>query len=819
MFRLDLNGEWKFKKVSESEWLKGSAPGSVFNDLLKAGRIEDPFYRDNEDLAKETASHDYEYTRSFEIDKKMLEHERITLLCKGLDTLAAVSLNGRLLAETDNMHRTWEFDIKEFLHEGSNNIRIELRSPVAYIERKYAENPIWGASDAMKGFPYIRKAHCMFGWDWGPQIPDLGIWRDISISGFGEDRLEDVYVTQQHGDGRAGLDIRVRLDRKSRRELTVNALVTTPDGGVTEKSISTCENTVHIMLDIEKPELWWPNGFGSQPLYAVEVGLLENGILLDRNEMKIGLRTIRIKREKDSWGESFEFAVNGVSIFMMGADYIPEDSLLSRCSRERTEKLIKSCIDANFNCIRVWGGGFYPEDYFYDLCDAYGLIVWQDFMFACAAYDLTPEFERSISGEAADNVKRLRHHASLGMWCGNNEMETAWANWDFPKTDKLRADYTRMFEALLPSIVEENDPNTFYWPSSPSSGGGFADPNSESMGDVHYWDVWHGLKAFSDYRKFHFRFVSEFGFQSFPSIKTIETFSLPEDRKIFSYVMEKHQKNGSANGKILYYLSENFNYPRDFESLIYTSQLLQAEAVRCGVEHWRRNRGRCMGAIYWQLNDCWPVASWAGIDYFDRWKALHYFARRFFAPVLLSACDDGARVSLHITNETMEPFSGEIGWKLRSNDSSVLEEGRVPVRSDTLSSASFCELDFEKHLADKAMRRKTYLEYGLYSGDRFVSGGTVLFVKAKHFEFLDPHMAVRVEDAGEEFRIGVFAQAYAKYVGLDLTNGDCIFSDNYFDMPAGDKRLVTVKKSSLSKPMTTGEFADGLKIRSIYDLA
>ena len=819
MFKLDLNGEWQFKKVSEAEWLKGSVPGSVFNDLLKTGRIEDPFYRDNEDFAKEIASHDYEYTRSFYIDNKMLEHDRIALLCKGLDTLAAVSVNGRLLAETDNMHRTYEFDIKELLHEGSNSIRIELRSPVVFIGMKHAENPIWGANDAMKGFSHIRKAHSMFGWDWGPQIPDLGIWRDISVTGFGEDRLEDVYVTQKHENDRVGLDIRVQLGRKSERTLTVKARVTAPNGSTVEKTISIVESIEHVILQVEKPELWWPNGFGSQPLYVVEVDLLENGILLDKNEMKTGLRTIEIKREKDKWGNSFEFAVNGVSIFMMGADYIPEDNLLARCSCERTEKLIKSCIDANFNCIRIWGGGCYPEDYFYDLCDTYGLIVWQDFMFACATYDLTAEFEQSIAREATDNVKRLRHHASLGIWCGNNEMETAWANWSFPKTDKLRADYTRMFEVLLPSIVEENDPNTFYWPSSPSSGGGFVEPNSENMGDVHYWDVWHGLKPFSDYRKFYFRFVSEFGFQSFPSMKTVETFSLPEDRNIFSYVMEKHQKNGSANGKILYYLSENFKYPRDFESLIYTSQLLQAEAIKFGVEHWRRNRGRCMGAIYWQLNDCWPVASWAGIDYFGRWKALHYFARRFFAPVMLSACDDGAKVSLHLTNETMKPFSGEIRWKLQNNDSGVLEEGRVPVQSDALSSASFCDLDFEKLLVDKAMQRRTYLEYRLYSGNQFISGDTVLFVKAKHFEFLDPHIAVRVEDAGEELRVEVFAQAYAKYVGLDLTNEDCIFSDNYFDMAAGAKKLVTVKKSSLSKPMTIEEFIDGINVKSIYDLA
>lgn len=819
MFRLDLGGEWKFKKTADTEWLKAAVPGSVFNDLLNAGRIEDPFYRDNEDFAREIASHDYEYVRNFDIGKDMLAHEKIMLRCEGLDTLVAVSINSRLVAETDNMHRTYEFDVKGLLREGSNSIRVELRSPVAYIEKKHAENPLWGASEAMAGFPHIRKAHCMFGWDWGPQIPDAGIWRSISIQGFAGDRLADVYITQKHESGKVELDVRVALERATAKPLDVKVAFVKPDGGVICKNITTVGALENIKLTVDVPELWWPNGFGGQPLYGAEIEVYDGGMLLDKRDMKIGLRTMEVRRNKDQWGESFEFAVNGVSIFMMGADYIPEDNLLSRCSPERTEKLIKDCIGANFNCIRVWGGGHYPEDWFYDLCDVHGLVVWQDFMFACAAYDLTGDFERNIAKEAEDNVKRLRHHASLGIWCGNNEMETAWAHWNFPKTDKLRADYVKMFEELLPAVVEKHDPATFYWPSSPSSGGGFADPNGEGRGDAHYWDVWHGLKPFTDYRKLFFRFVSEFGFQSFPGLKTVESFTLPEDRNIFSRVMEKHQKNGSANGKILYYLSENFKYPKDFEALLYTSQLLQAEAIKYGVEHWRRNRGRCMGAIYWQLNDCWPVASWASVDCFGRWKALHYFAKKFFAPVLLSACDEGLKVSLHVTNESMVVYEGTVKWKLRSNDSSILREGEAAVRVDALSSAAGVELDFESILAEEKLQRKTYLEYGLYTDGLCISDGTVLFVKAKHFEFLDPHIAVRVEDAGDEYRLEVFAQAFAKYVGLDLSDADGIFSDNYFDVSAGAKKLVTVKKASLSEQTDIEKFAEGLTVKSIYDLA
>ncbi len=386
-------------------------------------------------------------------------------------------------------------------------------------------------------------------------------------------------------------------------------------------------------------------------LYTVRAELLNGTRVLDSWEKRIGLRTMEIKRQKDSWGESFEMCVNGVSIFAMGADYIPEDNLLPRVTAERTRRLLEDCKLANYNAIRVWGGGYYPDDWFYDACDELGLVVWQDFMFACAIYELTEEFEENIRREVIDNVRRLRHHASLGLWCGNNEMEWQVDDDVYFATHKQKADYIRMYEYLIPKTLREHDPVTFYWPASPSSGGGFDEPNDPNRGDVHYWDVWHGDKPFTEYRKFFFRNASEFGFQSFPCLKTVESFTKPSDRNIFSYVMEKHQRNKSANGKIMNYMAQTFLYPTDFDTLLYASQLLQAEAVRYGVEHWRRNRGRCMGAIYWQVNDCWPVASWSSIDYYGRWKALHYMARRFYAPVLLSCEEEGTLTQTTCVND------------------------------------------------------------------------------------------------------------------------------------------------------------------------
>ncbi len=828
MNSLNLNGSWKMKSTKDAGLINATVPGSVFNDLLVAGRIEDPFYRDNEDLALEIASGDYQYERTFQVTSEFLKQDRILLCCEGLDTLSEIRLNGMLVANTDNMHRRYEFDVKDILKENENTLCITLFSPVEYVLEKQKEDPTWGASDSIEGFQHLRKAHSMFGWDWGPKIPDLGIWRDIYLVGYDTARLDDVYISQKHSSGGVSLDVRVKHSLTgqlcqfcSDKTLTLEVLVTSPQKESTQKRLEvTGHYENHIVFEIGDPELWWPNGYGKQPLYNITVLLKDGTALLDEKKLDIGLREIKVIREKDQWGESFEFNVNGISIFAMGADYIPEDNLLPRCSPEKTERLIKDCVAANFNCIRVWGGGHYPWDYFYELCDKYGLIVWQDLMFACAVYTMTDSFSENIEAEARDNIRRIRHHASLGLICGNNEIETAWVDWNFPyQTNKLKADYIKQFEVLLSKVSMEEAPELLYWPSSPSSGGCFEKPNDYNSGDVHYWDVWHGQKPFTDYRKFFFRFCSEFGFQSFPSVKTIDTFTLPGDRNIFSAVMEKHQKNGAANGKILYYLSETFKYPKDFSSLVYTSQVLQAEAIRYGVEHWRRNRGRCMGAIYWQLNDCWPVASWASIDYYGRWKALHYSAKRFFAPVLVSACDEGTKIRLNISNETLEKTSGTIRWKLVRNRTGIVSQGTFEVNTAPLSSEYFEDLDFTGDLLTKEEKQNSYFEYSYSVDGNTVGEGIVLFVKPKHFNFLNPGIETEVVESGDRYLINVKAGELAKYVWLDLKGNDCIFSDNCFDLSKDGTRQITVMKESLEEETSCALLSESLTVTSIFDIA
>lgn len=813
--QVNLGGAWRMREADSETWHSAHVPGSVYADLMADGTMPDPFWRENELDAFERMKKDYVYQRAFTVTEAQLAHAHVELVCEGLDTLAHVSLNGHEIAFADNMHITWVWDVKEQLHTGENTLEIRFDSPIRYCAKKAEEAPGWESSDATPGFRHLRKAHCMFGWDWGPRLPDAGIWRPIFLRTWDAARLENALMLQAHHDGVVDVTIRPEIAGES----AWSAEITAPDGEVMIIPKTTAAEQV---VTIQNPQLWWPNGLGKQPLYRVTVRLAAG----DTRTWRIGLRTMTVSREKDEWGEEFCHVVNGVKVFAMGADYIPEDNILARVTPERTRRLLEGCKAANFNAIRVWGGGYYPDDAFYDICDELGLLVWQDLMYACAFYDLTPDFERSIRVETHQNVARLRHHASLALICGNNEMEMfmAGANsalinhrtWEFvPTYPHHITDYVKMFEYILPAIVKETAPQTYWWPASPSSGGNFDAPNDENRGDNHYWDVWHGEKPFTEYRKFFFRYASEFGFQSFPCLKSVEQFTLPDDRNIFSRVMERHQRNQAANGKILSYLSQTFRYPNSFDDLLYASQLMQAEAIRYGVEHWRRNRGRCMGAIIWQLNDIWPVASWASIDYYGRWKALHYAAKRFFAPVMISAEEEGElsqnpkineyhpaplekSFRLNVCNETLRDVTGEVVWALRTPDGAIVRQNQQTLTIPAMSAKWLDKVD----CADASLTGH-YVSFAFVVDDVALSEGTCIFCAPKHFEFVDPRLTV--ETRGDT--LVVTSHAYAKQVWLESEDADLLLDDNAFDMNPGTK-VVRVLRGSAEK----------VRGRSVWDL-
>ncbi|MBQ8689681.1 MAG: glycoside hydrolase family 2 protein [Clostridia bacterium] len=798
MKKISLSGKWRM--TGNGYDCYGTVPGSLYSFLLENGLMDDPYYRDNEYRALELSEHDYTFERSF-------THEacegKIYLRFEGLDTLCDVYLNGKHIGTADNMHVTYEFDATDAVKVGENKVSVECHNPVKYIHEASRERDLFKNTQSMRGYAYLRKAHCMFGWDWGPFLPDMGIWREPSIVIKNSARINNLHVIQRHEGGR--VFINPALDVEG--ECTATVTVICPDGS--SLSIPANEES-----EIVNAQLWWPRGLGEQPLYTVRAEIFEGGEAVDATERRVGLRTLDLIRKKDKWGESFTHECNGIQFFAMGADYIPEDNIISRCTPERSRLLLKRCVDANFNAIRIWGGGYYPDNYFFDICDELGLVVFFDMAFACTLYNPDDKMMDSIRVEIRQNLERLRHHASIAIICGNNEIEACHSR----EPDRALLERNiYLFEDVIAGIAAEVCPEIPYIHTSPITVGRFVDPNNENFGDSHYWDVWHASKPFTEYRNHHFRYLSEFGFQSFPCERTVNQFTLPEDRNVFSRVMEQHQRNSAANGKIVSYIADTFLYPTDFGTLLYTSQLLQAEAMKYGVEHLRRERGRCMGTLYWQLNDIWPVASWASIDYYGRLKALHYYAKRFYSPVLVSCRETGEKATrpyvilepglydyetkaeLAVTNDTTTEFSGVVRSALRNSSGEILESFEERVTVAPLSVLTLCERDFNKTDVEN-----NYYSYELVCDcGKVVSSGTVLFTAPKHFSFRNPELTCEV--VGDE--IIVRAKAYAKSVEIYSPDCDFILSDNFFDMNAGEVRVKVLE----------GE-AKNLKLRSVYDI-
>ncbi|MBR7162319.1 MAG: glycoside hydrolase family 2 protein, partial [Clostridia bacterium] len=591
-----------------------------------------------------------------------------------------------------------------------------------------------------------------------------GLYRDVTAEAY-DVRMESAEIRQIHENGKVTLSLRPILAGAT-ENTSASVTLTAPDGKTRTYALKTDTTTE---IEVEKPALWWPNGLGEQPLYRLDFEIYRNGEIADAVSKTVGLRTLTVSREKDEYGEEFCHVVNGKKFFAMGADYIPEDSILAWRSSERTEKLIRSCVKANYNCLRVWGGGFYPDDGFYELCDRYGLVVWQDFMFACMNVLMTEEFTANVKAEFVDVLKRIRHHACLGLLCGNNEMEEAlmyWSSCRPSKTQKVVDDYLLLYENILPKICAEYAPDLFYWPASPSSHGGFDDPRNENVGDTHYWQVWHGGVPFEEYRKHYFRYCSEFGFESFPMMKTLKSFALPEDMKLDSDVMHSHQKCRGGNEKILSYVKDYYRIPEDFSHFVYLSQLVQADAIRYGVEHFRRFRGRCMGALYWQLNDCWPVVSWASVDYFGRWKALHYRARKFFAPVLISLHENEKEKIVNVSNETLKTFEGDVCILVKNNRFETLASHRIAVSVGELSSFDLVLPSELAELLDRAPA-ELFLEYRLEKDGVILACDGKIYVKPSEYHFENPEFSASVREENGSYYLDLTASRYAKNVMLE----------------------------------------------------
>lgn len=851
-----LAGRWQFRQASADEWLPATVPGGVHTDLLALGKIPDPFVGDNEKNVAWVAEQDWEYRHHFAADADILAEDKIFLVCDGLDTLADVELNGQKLGSANNMYRRYAWEVRHLLKRDDNELLIKFWSPVRFITEANAKRPLRGVVHAIDGGPHIRKAPSQFGWDWGPQLPPIGVWKEIRLEGRSGARFEDVHLRQKHENGSVAISATVAVERWDDRPVTAILRVTAPDGsGVQEVVEPVHGKYATLVIAVDRPQLWWPNGYGEQPLYGVEVLLEQDGVRVDAQHYRLGLRTIELRQTPDQWGQSFTFVVNGVPIFAKGSNWIPADSFPTRLQGNAgpgasLEQLIRDAATAHQNMLRVWGGGFYEEDAFYDLCDRYGLLVWQDCIYSCSIYPLDrADFVDDVRIETAENVRRLRHHASLALWCGNNEMEWGWETWGWAEPDLtpeqlamieemaerdlririllemasksqpltdwrvLRDAYLQFFHTTLPEWIAVLDPDHPYWPSSPSSDTPFRDVNGQSQGDAHYWDVWHGRKPFTAYRDQFPRFMSEFGFQALPPLDTIRTYADETDWNMTSYIMEHHQKNAAGNGLMLAQMTENYRMPKDFPSMVYMTLVLQAEGIRYGVEHWRRHMDRVSGTLYWQLNDCWPVASWSSIDYFGRWKALHYAARRFYAPVMLSIAEEGAVMAVHVTSDLRQPWVGEVRWTLETLDGDVIRKGEQHVNAAPQANTQVIEMDFADEVNAENQRNLLFVAE-LYKDGTSQAVNVATFVPTKHLSLHKPELAIDVSEADGQLAITLESNTLARFVEVSLVGADVVFSDNYFDLPAGRVRTVT---APLPANGSLCQAQEVLQVRSLYD--
>ncbi len=818
MRRLTLNGSWSLRRRGDPRVFAARVPGTVHLDLLRGKQIEDPYYRDAEVRAQWVGEAAWCYVRRFRVQKTFLAAPRVLLRCAGLDTLASISINGRRVARTDNMHRTWELDVRSWLEVGDNEISIAFAPALPYLHKcDKVEPKMYGWTSArLHNAGWLRKEPCNFGWDWGPKLLTCGIWRDIELVAVEAARLEAVSIQQCHRRGKVSCPIEVEVSHADAAGLSVALVLSLAGRRVAAARAPVRRGRASAELDVVSPELWWPNGLGGQPLYDLDVELSDaQGRSLQTLKRRIGLRTLELRRGADRWGESFEFVVNGVPFFAKGANWIPADTFAPRVGRDDYQRLLEDAKAANMNMLRVWGGGIYEADDFYDLCDELGLCVWQDFMFACGTYPaFDAAFMENVRREAVDNVKRLRHHACLALFCGNNEIEQGLVAETWTERTMSWADYDKLFNELLPGVVARLAPHVSYWPGSPHTPGtSREDFNNPERGDAHLWGVWHGKKPFEWYRECDHRFVSEFGFQSFPHPKSVRAYTRAEDRNITSLVMEHHQRSPIGNTTIVSTMTEWFLMPKDFESTLWLSQIQQGMAMKYAVEHWRRSMPRSMGALYWQLNDCWPVASWSSIDSFGRLKALHYMARHFFAPVLVSGVEDAERGSIAVfaANDTRARFQGTVHWTATDAQGKRLDQGKLSARVAAGKSAKLGSLRL-RGLLDSVSSRDLLVWLELVCDRQLVSENLVTFSRPKHLKLVDAEIETKVRKRRGRFEVSLRARRAALFCWLDLSRADARFSDNFFHLRPGRQVKMWV---SPAQPMELERFERQLVVRHL----
>ena len=789
-------GNWVFNKENEAKKYKATIPGTIHTDLFQNQLIPDPFFGDNEKQLQWIENEVWEYETHFTLSKTEFKNQNIDLEFDGLDTFASVYLNGKLVLEANNMFRKWTIQAKSHLKIGSNYLKVIFHSAV----KKGNEEALkLSYTLPEKERVFVRKAQYQFGWDWGPRFVTAGIWKNVQLKFWNTAKIENVkYKQKVLNESIADLDFifTIFAEKSANYEIKLG-----------QKSypflLKKGQNVIKVPVTIQNPILWWCNGLGVPHQYLFQFALEKNNKRIEQKDLKIGLRTIELIQEKDQIGKSFYFKLNGKSVFMKGANVVPPDSFLPRVTDSIYFSLIENAKKANMNMLRVWGGGVYFDDVFYEACDVNGILVWQDFMFACSMYPGDETFVQNVKQEVIDNVNRLQNHPSIAIWCGNNENDEGWHNWgwqkqfNYSKSDSTQIwnDYKKVFHEMIPQTLDSLLPKekNIYWSSSPSIGWG----RKESLlqGDSHYWGVWWGKEPFEIYEKKVGRFMSEYGFQGMPNLETLKNVMHKEDLNFTSEEFKNHQKHPIGYETINEYMKRDYLVPKDFDDYLYVSQLLQARGMQIAIEAHRRAKPKCMGTLYWQLNDCWPVTSWSSLDYYGNWKAFHYQVKRSFENTILTINEENEKYKVYFINDNLEKYSGNLELELISFDGKVVWKTTQEVIGYPNTSTLLFEISKEKFEGFNLNQILLKTEFNDLQTHFF-------FSKPKDLKLQRPNIQINAID---ELTIEISSDVLAKNVFLS-SEENTFFNDNYFDLLPNEKRIIKLSKSTKE-----------IKVKSLYD--
>ena len=799
-----LNKGWVFQQSGEDKWYQSVVPGCIHTDLLKNGLISDPFNRNNEKNLQWINEKNWIYRCDFIPEKGILNKKNQVIYFEGIDTYADIFLNKEKILSSNNMFHPWEAEISNLLKDGKNELEIYFRSPIDEVSYQMAQLNYQLPADndqAGKTSPFSRKAPFHYGWDWGPCFVTSGIWRNVSLIGWNDWHVKRSSIINCGVESNLA-HLLLELDIMSELNEKASIFIEEPNAQITFESsidLKKGNNFFREKFSISNPKLWWPAGHGEQFLYNFNVTIksIKNHINIP---IKTGIRDVYVVREKDKVGKSFEIHVNGKPIFAKGANWIPADSFTTRLTKNDYVNLIGSARDANMNMLREWGGGIYEPDIFYELCDEMGIMVWQDFMFACSMYPAHQEFLDSVKIEAEYQVNRLKIHPSIILWCGNNEIAIAWHGWGWKEElpNSVWEDYAKIFHEVLPEVCRNLDSKRLYWPSSPGYTTKLPKNNQiYGSGDNHFWGVWHGGDGFEAFEENIGRFLSEYGMQSFPEMGTIMKFAEEKDLDINSKVMKERQKASLGTGNLIKYIEDYFSPQTDFRSIVVLSQIMQAFAIKSAVEIHRRSMPFCMGTLYWQFNDCWPAISWSSVDYFGNWKALHYHAKRFFNEIIIVIHEKEEHIHISVINDKHKKVESRIQLQLSTFEGFMLHEKTFDYTIAEASSDIVYSFEKKRHFKDRALS-DLFIHAEIYKGKKVVCNIKYYFVVPKDLNLPASNFNYETKKVGEMISIRIQALSFVYQLYIICNNSDGVFSDNFFDLLEGETITIYFTPSEKS---------------------